>query len=314
VSEPRPAPFLTAFAFATCTLIWGSTFLVIRIGNDTVPPLWAATLRLVIAALVLVTLTIARGRTLPRGAALRAAAGFGLFQFGLNMPLLYWSETSVPSGLTAVVYATIPITSALIAALAGLEQFDPLKIVGALVAVGGVATMFVDRLGDRTTALPVLAIYGATVCAAWGSVLLKRGPRQDPIGANAVGAAVGAPVCLLGSLLLHESRPWPTHWAEFYPILYLAIAGSVGAFVVFAWLVNHWKVSSISFIGVVVPMIAVVLGALVRGESFQRGHLFGSVLVLAGVGIAIVSDRRRAALAVPTASPRTPRSSAAPRC
>jgi len=251
----------------------------------------------VVAALVLVVLVIARGRALPRGAALRSAAGFGLFQFGLNMPLLYWAETLVPSGLTAVVYATIPITSALIASGVGLERFDPLKIAGALVSLAGVATLFRDRLGDRVTALPVIAIYAATVCAALGSVVLKRGPRQDAVATNAIGAAVGAPVCLLGSFLLHESRAWPTHWVEIYPILYLAIVGSVVAFVVFAWLVNHWNVSSISFIGAVVPVIAVALGVLVRGEEFHRGHLLGAALVLAGVAIAIASDRRRAAAA-----------------
>jgi drug/metabolite transporter (DMT)-like permease len=295
--EKQPGTVSTALAFATCTLIWGSTFLVIRIGNDTVPPMWAATLRLVLAALVLAAIVKLRRRSLPRGAALRAAAGFGLFQFGLNMPLLYWAETGVPSGLAAVVYGTIPITTALIASRAGLETLEPLKMVGALVSVGGVAVLFRDRLATPTTALPVLAVYLATVSAALGSVLLKRGPRQDPIAANAVGVVVGAPVCLLASLLLHETRAWPTRANEIVPILYLAIVGSVGAFVIFAWLVNHWRVSSISFIGVIVPVIAVTLGALARGEEFHRGHLAGSALVMAGVLLAIASDRRTARIA-----------------
>jgi len=296
MSETQPAPGTarTALAFATCTLIWGSTFLVIRIGNDAVPPMWAATVRLVLAAIVMAAIVTFRRRAFPSGRALHAAAGFGLFQFGFNMPLLYWAETGVPSGLAAVVYGTVPITSALIAAWAGLETLEPVKLVGALVAVGGVGVLFRDRLATPTTALPVLAVYLATVSASLGSVLLKRGPRQDPIAANAVGAVVGAPVCLIASFLLHETRAWPTRPNEIVPILYLAIVGSVGAFVIFAWLVNHWKVSSISFIGVVVPVIAVTLGAVVRGEEFHRGHLAGSALVMAGVLLAIWSDRRAA--------------------
>ncbi len=297
MSEPHPSPGAarTSLAFAACTLIWGSTFLFISLGNDTVPPMWAATLRLVIAALVLLALLRGSGRPLPTGEALRAASGYGLFQFGFNLPLLYWGETAVPSGLAAVVFATIPITGALIARAFGLERLDPLKMAGALVAFSGVALLFAHDLSARVTALPLLAIYLATVFAALGSTMLKRGPRQDPMGANAVGAAVGAPLCLLASCLLRESHPLPIQWAQLYPILYLALAGSVGAFVVFAWLVNHWDVSTIGFIGVVVPVIAVTLGVLVRHEPLLQQHLWGSLLVLAGVVLAIASDRRRRA-------------------
>jgi len=291
-SPTAPGAARTSLAFATCTLVWGSTFLFIRIGNDTVPPMWAATLRLVIAAVVMVALVHLLGRGLPRGPALSAAVWYGLFQFGFNLPLLYWGEVVVPSGLAAVVYATIPITSAFIARAFGLERLEPLKMLGALVALGGVIVLFVGQLDARVSALSILSIYLATVFAALGSTMLKRGPRQDPLAANAVGAAVGAPICLLASMMLGEVRTLPTHWGQIYPILYLAILGSVGAFVVFAWLVNHWNVSTLAFIGVVVPVLAVGLGALVRHEELRREHLVGSILVLAGVILAIASDRR----------------------
>jgi drug/metabolite transporter (DMT)-like permease len=306
-SSPHPAAWIQAMpgthqaprdtrthaAFATCTLIWGSTFLVISIGNDTVPPMWAASLRLMLAAVVLTGLVLARRRGLPRAGALRAAALYGVFQFGFNFPLLYWGETVVPSGLAAVVFATIPITSALVARVFGIERLDSLKLGGAGIALAGVAVLFTHELTARVTALPLLSIFLATVAAALGSTMLKRGPRQDPVGANAVGAAVGAPFCLLASWLLHEARHLPTEWVQIYPILYLTIAGSVGAFVVFAWLVNHWPVSTIAFIGVVVPVIAVTLGVLVREERLLGQHFLGSLLVLAGVFVAIASDRRR---------------------
>lgn len=293
-SPPSPGAARHALAFATCTLIWGSTFLFISIGNDTVPPMWAGTLRLALAAAVMVALARLTGRPLPRGPALRSAFWYGMFQFGLNLPLLYWGELVVPSGLAAVVYATIPITSALVARAFGIERLQPLKMLGAAVALAGVLVLFSGQLGARVTALPILAIYLATLFAAIGSTMLKRGPRQDPLAANAVAAAVGAPVCLIASYLLGETRVLPMRWIEIYPILYLALAGSVGAFVVFAWLVNHWNVSTLAFIGVVVPVIAVSLGALVRHEEIRRQHVLGSILVLAGVALAIASDRRQA--------------------
>lgn len=289
-----PSVARNALAFAACTLIWGSTFLFIRIGNETVPPMWAGTLRLTLASLVLVAVARVMRRPLPRGAALRSAVWYGLFQFGLNVPLLYWGELVVPSGLAALVYATIPITAALVAPAFGTERLAPLKMLGAAVALGGVLALFFGQLGARVTALPILAIYLATVASSAGSTLLKRGPRQDPLAANAVAAAAGAPVCLLASCLLGEARLVPVRWIEIYPIVYLALAGSVGAFVVFAWLINHWDVSTLAFIGVVVPVIAVSLGALVRHEEIRRQHVLGAVLVLAGVALAIASDRRRA--------------------
>src|SRR3954453_13180781 len=96
----RVSPTRPWMAFAACGAIWGSTFLVISIGNDALAPVWAATLRLTLAALLLVAWTRARGRPLPRCAALRAALGSGVAHFGLNLPLLYWDKKLVPLGLS----------------------------------------------------------------------------------------------------------------------------------------------------------------------------------------------------------------------
>jgi drug/metabolite transporter (DMT)-like permease len=297
-----------ALAFATCTLIWGSTFLVIRIGNDTVPPMWAATLRLTIAAAILIAMARFGGHGLPRGEARRAAAAYGFFLFGLNVPLLYWGETAVSSGLAAVVYATGPITNALVARAFGLERLVPAKLVAAVVALAGVALLFVRELGAPVTALPLFAIYLATLASAVGAVMLKRGPRQSPIGANAIANLVGAPMCLLFAIAMREPLAPPTRWPQFAPILYLAIAGSVGAFVAIAWLIQRVDVSTTGFIGVVVPLIAITLGVLVRHERFEREHVIGSLLVIAGVALAIASDRRRAQGARPARTGQAPSS------
>src|SRR5439155_3061609 len=125
-------------AFAACSAIWGSTFLVISIGNDALAPVWAATLRVALAALLLGAWTLLRGGAFPRGPALRAALGYGVAQFGVNLPLLYWGEKVVPSGLSAVLFATIPFSSALTARAFGLERLTASKMLGALVAFGGV--------------------------------------------------------------------------------------------------------------------------------------------------------------------------------
>jgi drug/metabolite transporter (DMT)-like permease len=278
-------------AFAACAAIWGSTFLAIRIGNETVPPIWGAALRLVIAAVVLVALARITRQPLPRGAALSAALGYGVFQFGVNLPLLYWGETEVSSGLSAVIYATIPLTMAILARVLGIESLTRAKLVGALVALVGVAIIFSGESMSGTRLLPVGAVFAATWTACLGTLLLKRGPAQSAIGANAVGSAVGAPVCLAISALAGEPWSLPASVRVWFPVLYLAIVGSVGAFVVFAWLIQRWPATRASYISVVIPLVAVTLGALVRAERLHAATLAGSIVVIGGVALGLRASR-----------------------
>jgi len=279
-------------AFAACGGIWGSTFLVISIGNDALAPVWAATLRLVLASLLLGAWTVARGRALPRGAALRAALGYGVAQFGVNLPLLYWGERVVPSGLAAVVYATLPLSSALIARGFGLERLTPAKLLGAVVALGGVAVLFSSALSAHAPPLGLAAIFAGATAAGLGTVLLKRGPRQDPFGANAVGCAVGAPIAAAFSLALGERHALPTTLASAWPLLYLTVAGSVGAYVIMAWLVGRWSVTRTAYVTVIVPVIALVLGAFVRHEPLALASLGGAALILAGLAMGMRPEAR----------------------
>src|SRR5436309_14742331 len=96
-ANPQPTyPLAPYAAFLGCCLVWGSTFLVISIGDDSVPPLWAASLRLALAAVLLTALTRLARQRLPRGEALRSAAGIGFLNFGLSFCLLYWGEKTAP--------------------------------------------------------------------------------------------------------------------------------------------------------------------------------------------------------------------------
>ncbi len=278
-------------AFAACAAIWGSTFLVISIGNDALAPVWAATLRLTLAAALLTLWTWARGRALPRGPALRAALGNGVAQFGVNLPLLYWGERRVPSGLSAVVYATIPLTGALLARAARLERLTAAKLTGAVVAFGGVAVLFSSALQASAAPAGLAAIFVGATAAGLGTVLLKRGPRQDPFGANAVGCAIGAAIAATASVALGERHALPATFAAAWPVLYLTVGGSLGAYVIMTWLVNHWPVTRTTYVTVIVPVIALALGALVRHERLRPASFGGVALVLAGVLIGMRPER-----------------------
>ncbi len=292
----RRSHALPALAFAGSTAIWGSTFLAISFGNDTVPAIWAASLRLGLATLILGSILALTGQGWPRGAALRAAAGYGFLVLGLNFALLYWGQKTVPSGITSVFYATIPLTTAIVARAIGLERLTKQKIGGALLALVGVGIIFSGELADTSAeTLPMLAIWAGATLAAIGGVVLKRGPRQSAIGANAVGSGVGCAVCLVVSLLAGEPHPVPRVFAEWFPILYLTLAGSVGAFVLYAWLLKHWSASRTSLSSVIVPVVAVILGALVRHERLSGSSFAGALLVLAGVWVSFRGRRKEPA-------------------
>ena len=174
-SEPHAThPLAPYAAFAGCCAIWGSTFLVIRIGNGTVAPVWAACLRLCSASALLWIWIAIRRQPVPRGRAFTTAVQYGVFQFGLNFPLLYWAETVVPSGLSAVFYATAPLSLALLARAAGLEPLTRGKVLGAVIALLGVLVIFSSELSARVPLLPLLAVLGSVIVAPIGTTLLKK--------------------------------------------------------------------------------------------------------------------------------------------
>jgi drug/metabolite transporter (DMT)-like permease len=220
---------------------------------------------------------------LPRGAALRAALGYGVAQFGVNFPLLYWGEARVPSGLSAVIYATIPLSSALLTRALGMERLTPAKVGGAVVAFAGVAVLFSSSFHTHVPVAGFVAILVGATAAGVGTIILKRGPRQDPFGANAAGCVVGALISGAASLALREPHVLPTTFAAAGPLLYLTIAGSLGAYVLMAWLVGHWPVSRTAYVTVIVPVIALGLGAAVRGEALSAASAVGTALVLVGL-------------------------------
>ena len=276
-------------AFVTCCLIWGSTFLFIRIGNDTLAPVWAAALRLAVAGIILVALALVLRRPWPRGRELRAALWFGLVDFGVSLPLLNWGERTVASSSASVFFATIPLTTALFARAFGLERLRPRQIVASLAALGGVAALSAGPWEGGAGPLPLVAVFVASVAAALSGVLLKRAPDGDPIAVNAVAHAAGAPVCLLASVVAGERPSFPAGSGA-VSILFLALVGSVAVFVTFAWLLRRWPVSRTSYIAVLVPVVAMLLGRGVRGEPLGPGLLAGAALVIGAVGYGVGSS------------------------
>jgi drug/metabolite transporter (DMT)-like permease len=277
-------------AFAVCCVIWGSTFLFIRIGDASTPPVWGAAVRLSLAAILFALIAVALRAPWPRGAQLRAALWFGVVDFGVSLPLLYWGEQRVPSGIAAVLFATIPLITSLFARAAGLEPLRPRVVVASVVAIAGVALLFSSSLSGRWEASRLVAVFLAAATAALAGVLLKRAPGAHPFATNAWAHGVGAVMCVVASRCLGEAQALP-RGAAWLPIAYLTVVGSLIAFSTFTWLVARWPVTRISFVAVIVPVSALLLGMAVLHERPGRLALLGAGVILAAVVTGIVGEQ-----------------------
>jgi drug/metabolite transporter (DMT)-like permease len=281
--------------FALLAFIWGSTWLVIKIGLADLPPFLAAGLRFALASGVLAVLARARGVRFPHGRSEHfLLLGVGLSGIGLSYGVVYWAEQYIPSGLTAVLFATHPFFTLILAHfILDAERITARKTLG--MAIGFLGVLLVFR-GDLTfdhprgaTAAAVLLV--SPLAAATGNVFVKRwGTHLHPLQLSTLPMAYGATALLATSLAIE--RTWVA-WTSVAvgSVLYLSILGSVVTFVGYYTLLRVVPVTTLNLMSYVYPVVAVGLGYLVLGEVLDGFALAGAGLVLAG--IAIATWRRR---------------------
>lgn len=294
-------------AFALLCLIWGSTWLVIKIGYGGLGPFEVAALRFLLAGALLVPIGQAiRARDpafrWPRGRAeWRLVAFVGVALFALDYGLIYWGEQHIDSSLTAVTFAVLPIFTAIAAHvyLPG-ERLTTRKLAGTLLAFLGVGVLFADRLRvDAGHLGPLLAIVASAACAAAASVATKRhGGALHPAALNAPAMLIGAAALAAASLAAGDGLSLPDSPGVWWSVIYLAVAGSIVTFLVYFWLLKTWSATSLSFISVFTPIVAIALGLLIR-ERPTPWMFAGAALILAGVATAVAAGRPRSRPAAP---------------
>lgn len=278
--------------YALICLIWGSTWLVIKIGLVGVPPFLGAGLRFALASAVLFALIAARGTKirLDRDGQI-AVLSCGLLSFTLSYACVYWSEQYISSGLAAILYCMMPLVTALLSRFwTKSETLSARKIGGILVAMAGTAVLFWPSEAVAPGQIAGMAVALLSVAgAAVNLVSVKKYGRDlDVFVMNALGMTIGA-VLLLALSALFESRAavvWSR--ANVLAIVYLALAGSVTAFLSYYSLVKVMDATRLSLITLIFPLVAVLLGWAVLHEAIPPGTWAGMAAVLLGVAIAIV--------------------------
>lgn len=278
-------------------LIWGSTWIVIKLGLSDLPPISFAAMRFLLAIAILFVVLRAQKIPLPKHAKQwRLIALTGVLQFSCTYGLIFWAEQHITSGLTAVLQATISVFGLLLAWIyLPTERITPIKLLAVSIGIVGVAVIFGDQLRVQST-LAFLASVGVVISAytaSQSSILIKaRGGTLHP-GALLFGQMLcGLPPFIIYGLLI-EGNPLTFHWTwnAIAAILYLTIFGTVIAFWLFYWLLSRVESTMPMMISVVTPFIAVLLGSIILDETLPPQTLVGGILIMACIALTVLQHR-----------------------
>jgi drug/metabolite transporter (DMT)-like permease len=303
LSQPKvEKPWLSSRAqivlgFAAIYLIWGSTYLGIRYAVETIPPLLMMGVRHFVAGTLVYAWVRRRGTPAPQLRQWGYALIAGVFLFLCGHGVLAWAEQKVPSGLAALLCATLPLWTVVLSRLDGSERkLDVRAWVGLLLGFAGVALLIgPSALGRHLDVLATGAVLSSALLWAVGTSYTRavRMPASTVLSA-AMQMVSGGAMLLISGLLAGEAAQ--VHVASItirsvLSLAYLIVFGSIIAFTVYVWLVTVSSPSRISTYAYVNPVVAVLLGWAVAGEALGVRTLAATAVILAGV--ALVSTRRK---------------------
>jgi drug/metabolite transporter (DMT)-like permease len=287
----RPQTWKTLLAFAIIYFVWGSTYLAIRIGVREVPPFLLAAMRFLVAGLILYGWMIAQGERSPNGRQWMSAFLLALLIFVLDYGLVFWAEQRVPSGITAVMMATIPVFTALSEIFFLRTQRLTVRLALALlIGIGGVAVLMNHSLNlggapiDRAGAVSLIV---AAMSWSVASALMRKLPLPpSKVMSSGTQMLAGGVLLALAAATLGEFRnfsPWTISRGAWFSLLYLIVAGSIIAFTAYVWLIHHESPTRVGTYAYVNPVVAVLIGYFLGGETIGLRTIAGTVFVLVSV-------------------------------
>ena len=291
----RPIDWLI---FIGLGLMWGSSYLFIMFGLDTLTPFTLVALRLLIGGLLLGAVVLVAREPAPRGRQIYGhLAVMSVLNIVLPFSLITWAELAVPSSLASILTATVPLFVIIIAAAALRDEPITLNRVGGL-AIGFAGVILLTARGPmagQSGVLPQLALLGAAASYGAGAVYARRnvkGLRPMVPAAFQVGFAF----VIAGALALVFERPFdlrPDAMA-IGSVLWLGLFGSGLAYLAFFRLLGTWGATRTSMVAYLMPMVGIGLGTLVASEPISLQMIAGTVLIIGGVALvnARIGQRR----------------------
>jgi drug/metabolite transporter (DMT)-like permease len=275
-------------AMALLYTVWGSTYLAIRIGVESIPPLLAAGLRFALAGLVLAPLAL-RARPTRREVAGSSALGIWLLVGGPG--LLTVAEVHVPSNIAAVLASTTSITVCIWRRLAG-ERLPQMTLLGVAIGFAGIVVLLIGPAGGASAPVPwMLLILGSAALWSTASFYGRGLPAVSGLWAATTVQMLAAGAAMTVAGLVIGERPGDITLRSSLALLYLVVAGTA-ALAAYGYALAHLPISTVVTHQYVNPVVALALGALVLGESLAMLELVGAVLVVGAVFAIVQAERR----------------------
>ena len=293
----------TLLAFAIIYFVWGSTYLAIRVGVREVPPFLLAAMRFLIAGLLLYGWMIARGERSPTGRQWASASLLAILIFVLDYGLVFWAEQRVPSGVAAVMMATIPAFMALSEIILLRTQRLTLRLTLALfIGIGGVAVLMSGSLnlgGAPIDKEGAAALIVASISWSVASVLSRKLPLPpSKVMSSGAQMLAGGVFLALTAVALGEFRsfhPWAISRGAWLSLLYLIVAGSIIGYTAYVWLIHHESPTKVGTYAYVNPVVAVLVGYFLGGETIDPRTILGTLFVLISVVVITITPAKKPA-------------------
>ncbi|MGA7079535.1 MAG: EamA family transporter [Terriglobales bacterium] len=308
----RPPAWKILLAFSIIYFVWGSTFLAIRVGVREVPPLVLASMRFFVAGVVLFAWMRLKGTPSPSRREWLSASLLAICIFVLDYGLLFWAEQRVPSGIAAVMLATIPAFMALSEIIFLRTQRLTLRLsLALLIGLGGVAVLVSRTLSQSLGEAPIdragaIALVIAAISWSIASALARKLPLPaSKVMSSGAQMLSGGILLALAAAILGEFRGFRIQTVSsgaWYALAYLIVAGSIIGFTAYVWLIHHESPTKVGTYAYVNPVVAVIVGYFLGGETVGPRTLLGTLLVLVSV-IVITTTRAKKAVATPLTEP-----------
>jgi len=301
----RPA-WKTLLAFAIIYFVWGSTFLAIRVGVREVPPFLFAAMRFLAAGLVLYGWMMAQGERSPSRRQWMSAFLLGLLIFVFDYGLLFWAEQRVPSGIAAVMLATIPAFMAVSEIILLRTQRLTVRLALALlIGIGGVAVLMSRSLslgGAPIDARGAAALIFASMSWSVASALSRKLPLpSSKVMSSGAQMLAGGVLLSISAAALGEFRrfhPQTVSRSAWLSLLYLIVAGSIVGFTAYVWLLHHESPTKVGTYAYVNPVVAVLVGYFLGGETLGLRTMLGTLFILISVVVITTTGMRKPAAAL----------------
>jgi drug/metabolite transporter (DMT)-like permease len=295
--RPHPSRASIIVAFAAVYVLWGSTYLAIRYAVQTAPPFLMAGSRFLFAGAVLAIWALARGAERPTRENWRAVSIVGTLLFLLGNGVVVWAETRIASGVAALLVATVPLWMVLIPWMRGGPRPRLLISAGIALGLGGLGVLVGPGAVQGTSGIDLYAAGGLMLASlAWasGSIYARRAPLpRSPLLTAGLEMFVGGIALLIAGLLtgevygFHLAVVSPRSWLA---ILYLVIFGSLLGFTAYSWLLGVAAPSRVSTYAYVNPVVAVLLGWAIAGESITPRVAIAAAIIIGAVALITVGQ------------------------